>query len=80
MQSGASTRIVATNGRRSTPMARNVASAKPMWTGPSLSYTAGWEQCDAGGGDCTQIVGATGPSYTTTAADIGMYGVVARKT
>ena len=46
------------------------------WTGTSITYTYRWLRCDAGGGlpdgsDCPSISGATGPSYTLAAADIG---------
>jgi hypothetical protein len=40
------------------------------WTGPNITYTTTWEQCDASGG-CAQIPGATGISYTPTSADVG---------
>jgi hypothetical protein len=41
------------------------------WTGPGLSLTRTWVQCDAGGASCASIPGATGLSYTPTAADVG---------
>ena len=39
-------------------------------TGPS-TYTTLWERCDSAGASCGAISGATGTSYTPTAADVG---------
>jgi hypothetical protein len=39
-------------------------------TGP-LTYTYQWQQCDANGANCHDIAGATGSTYTPSAADIG---------
>jgi hypothetical protein len=42
------------------------------WTGtPPISFTLAWQRCDAGGGSCAAIGGATGQTYLVTAADIG---------
>jgi hypothetical protein len=38
---------------------------------PSLTYTYGWERCDATGGACTGVPGETSSSYTMTLADVG---------
>jgi predicted actin-binding protein len=39
-------------------------------TGP-LTYTYQWERCDAAGGNCQDISGATQSSYTPTGNDVG---------
>lgn len=43
------------------------------WNGPELTVTRNWTQCDAHGSlaSCADIPGATGLSYTPTAADVG---------
>jgi hypothetical protein len=39
------------------------------WTGtPPITYSYQWQRCN---GACSDIAGATGPSYTATAADVG---------
>ena len=43
-----------------------------IWTGePPLSYRYQWKQCDALGGDCSTIPGATKPKYKIKTADAG---------
>jgi len=34
-------------------------------------YTYQWQDCDASGGNCSSLAGATSQSYTPTAADVG---------
>jgi hypothetical protein len=41
------------------------------WTGGPSQYSHQWSRCDAAGGNCVAIPGATGGSYTLTAADAG---------
>jgi hypothetical protein len=41
------------------------------WEGSPTSYTYQWQRCDALGANCQAISGATGQSYTLTAADVG---------
>ena len=40
------------------------------WSG-TPAITTSWRRCDAGGAACEAISGATGASYTPTAADVG---------
>jgi hypothetical protein len=49
------------------------ASSDGTWTGPSLNISRSWVQCDGHGtiASCAAIPGATGLSYTPTAADVG---------
>ncbi len=43
-----------------------------VWTGAApLLYSFAWQGCDAAGGSCTPIAGATGTQYVATAADLG---------
>jgi hypothetical protein len=50
-----------------------VALSDGTWTGPNLNISRSWVQCDGHGtiASCAAIPGATGLSYTPTAADIG---------
>ena len=50
-----------------------VLSAAPgAWAGtPPLSYGYQWRRCDASGGVCTDVAGATAQTYTLVAADVG---------
>ena len=42
------------------------------WTGsPPPTFAYQWQRCDSTGGNCVDIVGATGSTYTLTAADVG---------
>jgi hypothetical protein len=49
--------------------------ATGTWAGSTpIAFTYSWRRCDPVGdlGSCVPIVGATGPSYTPTVADIGL--------
>lgn len=48
-----------------------VSASNGSWTGSPSSYRYQWQDCDAFGGGCSNISGATGPTYRLTAADIG---------
>lgn len=56
-----------------TPREGETLSANPgTWSGDQpISFGYQWLRCDANGGNCTAIGGATGRSYTLTAADVG---------
>jgi hypothetical protein len=41
------------------------------WTGDPTSYSRQWRRCDASGGACVDIAGATGASYVLVGADVG---------
>jgi PKD domain len=42
------------------------------WMGyPTSTYTYQWQECDAAGGSCTAIGGATAATYTPVAAEVG---------
>jgi hypothetical protein len=41
------------------------------WTNSPTSYAIQWMRCDGAGNNCNAISGATGATYTPTAADVG---------
>jgi hypothetical protein len=41
------------------------------WSPTPTSYARQWQQCDASGGSCTNIAGATGQTYGVRAGDAG---------
>jgi hypothetical protein len=42
------------------------------WTGSQpITFTDQWQRCDATGGNCTSIAGATSGTYTLASADVG---------
>ena len=51
----------------------HVLTASPgTWTGnPPPTFTYQWQDCDANGLSCVPIGGATAPSYTVAATDVG---------
>jgi hypothetical protein len=50
------------------------------WNGyPAPSFGYQWERCNASGGGCVAIVGASEPTYTAEAADVGSTLVVVVK-
>lgn len=47
-------------------------SASPgTWNGSPVSVRYQWQRCDAAGGSCSDVAGATGTTYAVTAADNG---------
>jgi RHS repeat-associated protein len=42
-----------------------------IWTNEPSGYSYQWERCDAGGGSCVSIAGATASAYLLTGADVG---------
>ena len=42
-----------------------------VWSNSPIAYTYQWEDCDLSGQSCSAISGATGQTYTLTAADAG---------
>lgn len=53
------------------PVQGNVLTASTgTWDG-TYTYTYQWSRCDANGGNCAPITGATAQTYTPVAADVG---------
>ncbi len=51
---------------------RTLTAEPGSWTGtPPLAYSYQWQRCDAGGGSCVDVAGATGRDYTIAGADVG---------
>jgi hypothetical protein len=42
------------------------------WASPNTYWSRQWEQCEPDGSACSPIQGATSPSYTVRASDLGM--------
>jgi hypothetical protein len=55
------------------PVVNSKLTADPgTWSGTQpISFTYQWRRCDRNGGSCSNIAGATGRDYVTTAADVG---------
>lgn len=56
-----------------TPQAGKLLAAVPGgWNGGRpIAFSYQWQSCDAAGGGCVPIPGATGETYTPSAADVG---------
>ncbi len=50
---------------------QTLAAGDGRWTATPSSVGRQWERCDADGGSCSAIDGATGAAYTVTAGDMG---------
>ncbi|MGN6872484.1 MAG: hypothetical protein ACTHMY_29190 [Solirubrobacteraceae bacterium] len=50
---------------------QQLTEAHAGWTGDPVSFAYQWEDCDASGGACTAIPGATAQSYAVQASDAG---------
>lgn len=80
-QSGIVTSTVGAPANTAKPTITNAASAALSvvlngsvggWTGNQpVTYTYGWNRCNAAGASCVAIAGATGLNYTVTNADVG---------
>ncbi len=46
-------------------------ASKGGWSGSPTAYAYAWSRCDAGGGSCSAIAGATAATYKPAAADVG---------
>jgi hypothetical protein len=49
----------------------SLAGSVGQWNFPGTSFVRTWYQCEPDGTGCDTIEGATGPSYTPTADDVG---------
>jgi len=50
---------------------QTVVAASGTWTGASGVFVYQWLRCDASGGNCVNLPGATAQSYTVTSGDAG---------
>jgi hypothetical protein len=79
LSAGAAARSTATPSNATPPSVTGTAvvdetltAMQGSWTGtPPIGFALAWQRCDAGGGSCVTIDGATGQTYLVTAADIG---------
>jgi hypothetical protein len=53
--------------------AETLSTSLGTWSGgtPPIAYSIRWQRCNASGGNCASIVGATGMEYIVQAADVG---------
>ncbi len=55
-----------------TTEASTLSAANGTWTGtPAITYAFQWRRCNASGGACADIAGATGSTYDLVPADVG---------
>ena len=50
---------------------QTLATSKGGWSGDPTSYAYAWSLCDAGGGSCSAISGATAETYKPATTDVG---------
>lgn len=55
-----------------TTFGQALSATTGTWAGTAtITYARQWKRCDAAGGSCTNISGATGTTYTLVLADVG---------
>ena len=50
---------------------QTLAATTGAWTGSPTGFAYAWQRCDAAGGGCTPILGATATTYLLLPADVG---------
>jgi hypothetical protein len=50
---------------------RTLRGAVGTWSGSSITFTYAWQRCNAAATSCTQLPGATTPTYRVSIADVG---------
>jgi hypothetical protein len=53
-------------------VSHTLTSSTGSWNGAPTGYSFQWQRCSSGGTGCANIAGATGSTYTLTAADGGV--------
>ncbi len=48
-----------------------LSASSGTWAGRPTAYSYEWQDCDPTGASCTTVPGATGPTYTIIAGDVG---------
>jgi hypothetical protein len=73
VQGSARPRVVDNPSISGTPTLGSTQTANPgTWSGTQpITFTYQWRTCNSGGGNCSNIAGATGRSYVTRNTDIG---------
>src|SRR4029077_17234700 len=51
--------------------AQTLSQTQATWTNAPPAISEQWADCNGSGSSCSPIAGATGPTYTLTAADVG---------
>jgi hypothetical protein len=54
-----------------TYVGQTLTSTTGSWTGSPVSYTYQWEDCDASGSNCSDILAAVSNSYKLSSTDVG---------
>jgi hypothetical protein len=55
----------------STVEGQTLSASNGTWTGSPTSFSYQWQDCNASGGSCSNVAGATASSYKLTASDVG---------
>ena len=50
---------------------QTLSTSNGSWSGSPTSYTYAWSRCDAGGGSCSAIAGASAATYEAASTDVG---------
>jgi hypothetical protein len=61
----------------STVEGQTLSASNGTWTGSPTSFSYQWQDCNASGGSCSNVAGATASSYKLTSSDVGHTVVVA---
>jgi Right handed beta helix region len=54
-----------------TVQGQTVSATKGTWSGTPTSFAYQWRACDSSGNTCTNLSGASAPTYTLTSGDVG---------
>src|SRR5206468_839261 len=54
-----------------TQQGQTLTASAGTWSNSDVTLSYQWQRCDASGGACADVAGATAPTYTAGAADAG---------